>query len=202
MQEKNERQTNQARTEATRKALIHAGRALFAEKGYADTGTPEIVKAAAVTRGALYHHFRDKADLFGAVVRAEAESVASEIEVGSVDARTAAAALESGGAAYFGAMAAPGRIRLLLLDGPAVLGHAAIREIDAATGGGALRDGLAAALPETTQPDRIDALADMLSAAFDRAAIAIAAVASALAYRESLGHLVDALIGGAKKNPR
>ena len=202
MQEKNERQTNQARTEATRKALIHAGRALFAEKGYADTGTPEIVKAAAVTRGALYHHFRDKADLFGAVVRAETESVASEIEVGSVDARTAAAALESVGAAYFGAMAAPGRIRLLLLDGPAVLGHAAIREIDAATGGGALRDGLAAALPETTQPDRIDALADMLSAAFDRAAIAIAAGASALAYRESLGHLVDALIGGAKKNPR
>ena len=135
-------------------------------------------------------------------MRAEAESVANEIEAGSVDACTAAAALEAGGAAYFTAMAAPGRIRLLLLDGPAVLGHAAIREIDAATGGGALRDGLAAALPETTQPDRIDALADMLSAAFDRAAIAIAAGASALAYRESLGHLVDALIGGAKKNPR
>lgn len=202
MQEKNARQTNQARTEATRKALIQAGRALFAEKGYADTGTPEIVKAAAVTRGALYHHFRDKADLFAAVVRAEAESVASEIEAGSVDAPTAAAALEAGGAAYFAAMAAPGRIRLLLLDGPAVLGHAAIREIDTATGGGALRDGLAAALPETTQPDRINALADMLSAAFDRAAIAIAAGAAAPAYRESLGQLVNALIGGATKNPR
>lgn len=202
MREKNTRQTNQSRTEATRKALIQASRALFAEKGYADTSTPEIVKAAAVTRGALYHHFRDKADLFAAVVRAEAESVASEIEARSVGARTAAAALEAGGAAYFGAMAAPGRIRLLLLDGPAVLGHAAIREIDAATGGGALRDGLAAALPETTQADTVDALADMLSAAFDRAAIAIAAGAAASAYRASLGHLVDALIGGAKKNPR
>jgi len=60
----------------------------------------------------------------------------------------------------------------------------------------------AAALPETTQADTVDALADMLSAAFDRAAIAIAAGAAASAYRASLGHLVDALIGGAKKNPR
>jgi AcrR family transcriptional regulator len=202
MQEKNIRQSNQARTEATRKALIQASRMLFAEKGYADTGTPEIVKAAAVTRGALYHHFRDKADLFAAAVRAEAEAVANEIEESAVDAPTAAAALAAGGAAYFAAMAAPGRIRLLLFDGPAVLGHAAIRKIDAATGGGALRDGLIAALPKTTDPASVDALADMLSAAFDRAAIAIAAGAAPAAYRESLCLLVDALVGGPKKNPR
>lgn len=160
------------------------------------------MKAAAVARGALYRHFQDKADLFAAFVRAEAEAVASEIEARSVNAPTAAAALEAVGVAYFKAMAARDRIRLLLLDGPAVLGHGAIREIDAATGGGALREGLAAALPGATAPDVIDALADMLSAAFDRAAIALASGADASAYHESLGRLIKAVVAGATINPR
>lgn len=193
MQEKSSRQTNQARTEATRAALIAAGRTLFADKGYGETSTPEIVKAAAVTRGALYHHFRDKADLFEAVVRAEAEAVAADINARSEDAESAAAALEAGASAYFEAMAAPGRIRLLLLDGPAVLGHGAIRAIDAETGGGALRTGLAAAMPEPHDGAALDALADMLSAAFDRGAIAIAAGADTAAYQRSLRKLIAAV---------
>lgn len=73
--------TNAERRDATREALLAAARALFAEKGYAATGTPEIVAAARVTRGALYHHFADKADLFRAVVEAEHRRVAAEVEV-------------------------------------------------------------------------------------------------------------------------
>jgi AcrR family transcriptional regulator len=202
MQEKSTRQTNEARTEATRHALISAGRALFAEKGFAETGTPEIVKAAMVTRGALYHHFRDKADLFAAVVQREAEAVAHEIEAQSVAAATPVEALAAGASAYFDAMAAPGRIRLLLLDGPAVLGHAVIREIDQATGGGELRIGLSAALPTAMNGAETTALADMLSAAFDRAVIAADAGADAAAYKRSLHHLINGIVEAAKKNPR
>ena len=62
--------TNRDRTERTRAALLQAARALFVAKGYADTSTPEIVAAAGITRGALYHHFDDKRALFRAVVAA------------------------------------------------------------------------------------------------------------------------------------
>ena len=63
----------------TREALVAAARRLFAANGFDGTGTEQIVAEARVTRGALYHHFRDKADLFRAVMAEAAGDVATRL---------------------------------------------------------------------------------------------------------------------------
>ena len=146
MQQESARRSNRDRTEATRADLIAAARKLFTEKSYAETGTPEIVAAAGVTRGALYHHFADKQALFAAVVEQEAAAVADEIDRASPPSLEARDALIAGSDAYLAAMRAPGRTRLLLLDGPAVLGRAAMDAIDNRHGNRSLREGLVAAM--------------------------------------------------------
>src|SRR5919201_6034320 len=66
--------TQAERSEATRAALMTAARRLFARRGYAAVGTEELVRAAGLTRGALYHHFGGKRELFEAVyIRIEQE---------------------------------------------------------------------------------------------------------------------------------
>lgn len=194
MQEEKRRRSNRERTDATRAALIAAARQLFVEKGYAETGTPAIVAAARVTRGALYHHFADKADLLRAVIEAEARAVAEAIEADTAVPASPLDALLTGSDAYFRAMAEPGRARLLLLEGPAVLGPDGMADIDRQTGGATLREGLASALPpELRATVSLDALADLISAAFDRAALAISLGEPADGYRAAITALLSRL---------
>jgi AcrR family transcriptional regulator len=175
MQEKKQPRSNKARTEAMRSALIGAARDLFAQKGYAETSTPEIVKTAGVTRGALYHHFKDKEAIFHAVVTEEFVAVADEINASIKPAPASAIdALKLGSRGYLRAMQEPGRVRIMLLDGPAVLGQIEIDKIDHETSADTLRLGLAAAMKANeirTLP--LEALTQQLSAMFDRAALAV-----------------------------
>jgi AcrR family transcriptional regulator len=176
MQEKNPRRSNRDRTDATRADLIEAARRLFTDKGYAATGTPELVEAAGVTRGALYHHFADKRALFEAVVEAEAAAVATEIEQAAPTSLAPLDALIEGSRAYLEAMRGPGRTRLLLLDGPAVLGRPEMDTIDARHGNRTLREGLAAAMRAgAIRRLPLDALTVLLGSMLDRAALSIEA---------------------------
>lgn len=194
MQQTPPRRSNRERSEDTRDRLIEAARRLFVEKSYAETGTPEIVREAGVTRGALYHHFADKQALFAAVAEREAECVAGEIETGALDTISATAALIVGGAAYLRAMAEPGRTRLLLLDGPAVLGRRQMDEIENRHGNRTLREGLQAAIEAgALRALPLDALTGLLAAAFDRAALAIDAGGDADAQIKALNGLIEGL---------
>lgn len=198
MQEKTQRRSNRERSEAMRASLIAAARSLFVEKGYAETGTPEIVARAKVTRGALYHHFTDKADLFRTVVEQEARNVAREIESETANPASPIDALLTGADIYFAAMTVPGRVRLLLLDGPSVLGHAEMDRIDGETGREELRQGLAHAMAEAGHVNiPFDALADLLSVAFDRAALAIAAGKPEDDYKAAISLILSRLLGPA-----
>ncbi|MDF1598484.1 helix-turn-helix domain containing protein [Mesorhizobium sp. YIM 152430] len=193
MQQESERRSNHARTEGTRSALIEAARALFVEQGYAETGTPQIVEKAGVTRGALYHHFADKKALFRAVVEVESEAVAGEIAALTPEELPALDALIRGGEAFMAAMSQPGRTRLLLLDGPAVLGRKAMDEIDARHGGRTLREGLAIAMRQgAIRRLPLDAVATLLSAMFDRAALDVAGGASEADKKQA----IDAIMAG------
>ncbi|MCA1490173.1 TetR/AcrR family transcriptional regulator [Sinorhizobium alkalisoli] len=195
MQRKRLRNTNRERSDKTRTALIDAARELFVAKGYAETATPEVVAAAGLTRGALYHHFEDKKALFRAVVEKEADKVAATIEELAGAGLAPRETLLAGAAAYFDAMAVPGRVRLLLLDGPAVLGVTEMAAIDAAHGGRTLEEGLAAAMAPRRLGDKaIKALAFLLSAAFDRAALEIDAGAARADYAYAIDRLIDRLI--------
>lgn len=195
MQEKNERRTNAARSEATRAALLAAARSKFIEKGYAETSTPEIVRAAEITRGALYHHFKDKADLFRAVLHAEYTAVAAEIDEATAgDVTDPVAALRSGARAYMDAMQSPGRVSLMLRDGPAVLDRAILDQIDAETSTNTLRLGLQAGMEAgVLRPLPLEPLTAQLSALFDRAALAVAAGERTEAHLQVIDAILDAL---------
>jgi AcrR family transcriptional regulator len=190
--------TNRERTETTQLALIEAARALFVSKGYGDTSTPEIAQAAGITRGALYHHFADKRDLFRQVLAREAMAVAADIEAATPERLGPREALLQGSEAYLDAMTVPGRTRLLLVDGPAVLGMAESMAIDDANAAQSLREGLKRAGMGRGQVS-VDALSQLLSAAFDRAALEIDAGADAKEVRAAMRWLVEQALGPVKK---
>lgn len=190
--------TNRERTESTQLALLEAARALFVSKGYGDTSTPEIALAAGITRGALYHHFADKRDLFRQVLAREAMAVAADIEAATPERLSPREALLQGSEAYLNAMTVPGRTRLLLVDGPAVLGMAEIMAIDDANAAHSLRQGLTRAGMGRGEVS-VDALSQLLSAAFDRAALEIDAGADAKEVRAAMRWLVEQALGPDRK---
>jgi AcrR family transcriptional regulator len=187
------RRSNRERTESMRLALMAAARELFVEKGYADTATPEIASAAGVTRGALYHHFEDKKALFSAIVAEEARQVSAQIEARSARSASERDAILDGAHGYFDAMAMPGRTRLLLREGPAILGLHSLQEIDAENAEGSLKAGLAALLAASGKDALLDVLAELLSAAFDRAALAIEAGGRREDYETAIAALIDGI---------
>jgi AcrR family transcriptional regulator len=161
------------RADATRAALIEAARRLFVERGCFETGTEEIVRAASVTRGALYHHFVDKKALFLAVFEAVEEDLAGA--AGVIKAKDAFGRLEQGLLGFLQASLLPEVQQVLLIDGPAVLGWQEWRELEARYGLGAIAELLRAAMAEGTvslQP--VEPLAHLLLAALDEAALYIA----------------------------
>jgi AcrR family transcriptional regulator len=187
----------------TRQALLAAARDLFAERGYAATGTEEIVARARVTRGALYHHFRDKTALFKAVM----EQVALEVAEKLVDSELARAGeqdadawtqIREGFDAFLDLCVSTDEFqRIVLVEGPAVLGHDAWDALVEQHGYSLL----AAWLEKAVQDRRIAAvpvmaLTRMLAAVLSEAGLFIARAEDPAEARAQIGAALAALLSG------
>jgi AcrR family transcriptional regulator len=119
-------------TEATRQALLSAGRDIFASEGYQAAGIEAISRAALVTRGAFYHHFEDKKALFDAVVVSMQAEAATHVGDKARTQRKVWDRLSVGIDAYLDACLEPAYGRIVIQEAPAVLGNARSRAIEEA----------------------------------------------------------------------
>jgi AcrR family transcriptional regulator len=189
------RRTQAERRAATRAALIAAARALFAERGYAAVGTEEIVRRAGVTRGALYHHFPAKPDLFRAVYERVEEELMARIVTEVPLVGDPVAVLRDGTAVFLDACLEPEVQRIALLDAPAVLGYEAWREIGERYGLGLIQAALQRAVDVGAIPAQpVRPLARVLLGAVDEAALLIARADDVAAARREVGGTLEFLL--------
>ena len=174
--DKGHRRTQAERRASTRGALIAAGRALFAERGFAGAGREDIVERAGVTRGAMHHHFPSKVDLFQAVYEAIEAELCDALARAAMEAGPdPMAQLRAGALAFLDAAATPEVRRVVLLDAPSVLSVQVRREMSERYGLGLVRQALhevmAAGIVEE-QP--LEPLAHITMAALHEAATLVA----------------------------
>jgi len=183
------RRTQGERTAQTRAALITAARRLFGDEGFAEVGAERVTREAGMTRGALYHQFDGKAGLFAAVLDQVEAEIAQRVAdaVAGFDPADTTGMLVAGAAAWLDASTEPDLQRIVLLDGPSVLGWDRWREI-------CLRHtvGLIAALLQdgidrgSLPPQPVQALTHVLVGAVDEAALYIAQADDAAAARADM----------------
>ena len=184
---------------ATRTELLRVARELFAARGFADVGTEEIVRTAHMTRGALYHHFADKRDLFRAVHTQLVEEVLATIVGRTAGSADPWEALTRGVRAFLDACTDPAVIRICHLDAPAVLGWAEWREIDAHHWLGLVAMALQEAMDAGQLPRReVQPLAHMLLGAMVEASMMIANAADPEAARHEVEGPLLALLEGLR----
>jgi AcrR family transcriptional regulator len=188
-----------ARSEATRTKLIDVGIALFSERGYADVGTEELVDRAEVTRGALYHHFGDKRDLFRAVHETLEQRIVAQIgsALEANPREDPLEALEVAAGAVLDIALDSKIARVTLIDAPSVLGWEEWREIDARYGLGLAEAVLNAAIESGRIADQpVRPLAHLLLAAIGEAAIMVATAESPQQARKDVEPAMRSLLYG------
>lgn len=184
--------------EETRRTLLRESRRLFADNGYAGVSITDIVTAAGVTKGALYHQFAGKPEVFRAVLENVQSEVAERVAA-AADAQPGAwDQLVAGCEAFLTAGANPEIQRIMLIDGPAVLGWQEWRAMDEATSARHLADALTSLITEgIIAPQPVQPLTHLLSGAMNEAALWLASGTEPGALTDTLTALrriLDALL--------
>jgi AcrR family transcriptional regulator len=188
---------------ATRQALISAARRRFGSVGFAATSLDDVVADAGVTKGALYHHFRNKGDLFVAVyeeLEGELTGVGTEAAVGAKD---AVELLQRAFGAFLDLALTPEIQRISLIDAPSVLGAAQKHEIDTRYSLAGVRLAVQVGIEAgDIVPHDAETLAQLLIAACGHAAVMIATAEDHVTARHQIGAALDTLIAGLRPQRR
>jgi AcrR family transcriptional regulator len=195
--EVNPLRTQADRSAATKDALVRAARPLFAHEGFVAVSTEAIVRAAGVSRGAMYHQFKDKTALFEAVFEAVEQDVTARL-----DATVAAAAetdpmalMELGAHAWLDVCAEPEVQRIVLLDAPSVLGWERWREIGMKYGLGLVEGIIAHAISVGRIQDQpVGPLAHVLIGSIDEAAMYVVRAEDPALARDQMRAVLSQLI--------
>ena len=189
--------TQAERTEATRGRLIATARRLFAEQGFAATSTEEILKEAAVSRGALYHHFPSKTDLFQATFeQVEDELTAQVLQSAAAGGETdPMLILQIGFEAFLDQCLNPEVQRIVMLDGPTVLGWDLWHELDERYAFGTLKTVLSVAADiGRIEPSTVDPLAHLLLGAVMQAGMVVARSEDPLSAKKAMTDTFAAIV--------
>lgn len=187
------------RREATRNAILVAAQTHFGSYGYNAVTVDQIAADAKVAKGAIYHHFPTKADLFEAVLQGVASQILTQVQATLMQQSDILGAMFAGNRAFFASCANPQFAQILLRDGPAILGWKRWREIDSSHFGGMVRDGLFAAMEVGVIVKRpIDPLVRLIMGAVTEAAIDCASSENFSEAAESYLEGLEAILNGLK----
>ncbi|MGX9792824.1 TetR/AcrR family transcriptional regulator [Mycobacterium sp. MMS18-G62] len=193
-----------ARGDQTRRDLVDAGRALFVEKGYFDTSISDLVtRSGAGTRGAFYHHFKDKAELFRAVF----EEVERDLTLRSLASPPPGTdsweRLSVGMRGFLESALEPEVQRVMLIDGPVVLGWQTLRAIQESNSIALINEMVAEAISEGIIDDHpIGELTHLLVAAVEEAALLVAHADRPGKARERAAKVLERLLLSFAVEPR
>lgn len=191
--------TRDKRAAETRRDLVRVARELFAERGYAAVGTEQIVARAGMTRGALYHHFGDKRELFRAVHEQLEGQLVESIGAMTTDLADPVELIEAGVRAFFDACTDRQWARITLLEAPTVLGWVAWREIDERYGLGLVSAALARAMDAgVLKRQEVRPLAHIMIGALGEAALLVANADDPRAARAEVEPVLMSLIHGLR----
>lgn len=194
--------TQEERREATRKAVLRAAQRHFGSHGYNNVTVDQIANDAEVAKGAIYHYFPTKEELFEAVVQAVAAEIQAQVRATTVQQPDILRAMFAGNRAFFAACAKPQFAQIYLKDGPAILGWNRWREIDANHFGGMVRDGLLKAMELGVIAKRpVDPLVGLILGAVTEAAIACVSSENFSEAAEGYLEGLEAILNGLKPSP-
>ena len=197
------RRTQAERTAETREALLKAARPLFAAHGFADVALETIVRAAGVTRGALYHHFADKTELFAAVFEQVEAEVAERMSEAIIAANQTdpVEVMRLGAHFWLDACSDPEVQRIVLVDAPAVLGWTRWTEIGNRYNMGMVRELLKSAIEASRIPPQpVEATALTLLGAMREATLYVARAEDHAPARREAGDVMDRFIRALSAN--